>query len=158
MTNMCMMCGQIMCIASFTDSPKLLSHKQSSCSLVPRPPPFCSSVCVQYNTWKHALPLSCIVLNTNRRTKTRKAWVNYLQRVVRTCISLVMLVSSPDSTYKRGPGDIQLIPQASLMLITFWREFLQYNTGNSWLLQHDDIALFWRANQSSVLNYAYSKL
>ena len=29
------------------------------------------------------------------------------------------LVSSPDPTYKRGSGDIQLIPQASL---TFWRE------------------------------------
>ena len=29
------------------------------------------------------------------------------------------LVSSPDPTYDRGSGDIQLIPRASL---TFWRE------------------------------------
>ena len=32
------------------------------------------------------------------------------------------VVSSPDPTYKRGSGDIRLIPQASLMLITFRRE------------------------------------
>ena len=32
------------------------------------------------------------------------------------------LVSSSDPTYKRGSGDIGLIPQASLTLITFWRE------------------------------------
>jgi len=32
------------------------------------------------------------------------------------------LVSSPDPTYKRGSGDIQLIPQVSLTLITFQRE------------------------------------
>ena len=32
------------------------------------------------------------------------------------------IVSSPDPTYERGSGDIRLIPRASLMLITFWRE------------------------------------
>ena len=32
------------------------------------------------------------------------------------------VVSSPDPTYERGSGDIRLIPQASLTLITFWRE------------------------------------
>ena len=63
------------------------------------------------------------------------------------------LVSSPDPTYKRGSGDIRLIPRASLTLITFWREIslrqshcrkhnLQCNTGNPWLLRHDDTALF----------------
>ena len=63
------------------------------------------------------------------------------------------VVSSPDPTYKRGSGDIWPIPLASLTLITFWREIslrqshcrkhnLQYNTGNPWILQHDDIALF----------------
>ena len=60
------------------------------------------------------------------------------------------LVSSPDPTYERGSGDI---PRASLILITLLREIsfcqshcrehnLQYNTGNSCLLQHDDTALF----------------
>ena len=68
---------------------------------------------------------------------------------------------------ERGSGDIRQIPRASLKLITFWREIslrqshcrkdnLQCYTGNSWLLQHDDTALFWRVNQLSVLNYAYS--
>ena len=58
---------------------------------------------------------------------------------------------------ERGSGDIRLIPRASLKLITFWREIslrqshcrkdnLQCYTGNSWLLQHDDTALFWRVN------------
>ena len=65
----------------------------------------------------------------------------------------LLIVSSPDPTYERGSGGIRLIPQASLTLITFWREIslrqshcrkhnLQCNTGNSWLLQHDDTALF----------------
>ena len=63
------------------------------------------------------------------------------------------VVSSPDPTYERGSGDIRLIPRASLTLITFWREIslrqshcrkhnLQCNTGNPWLLRHDDTALF----------------
>ena len=62
------------------------------------------------------------------------------------------VVSFPDSTYERGSGDTRLIPQASLMLIT-WREIslrqshcrkqnLYCNTGNSCLLQYDDTALF----------------
>ena len=37
-------------------------------------------------------------------------------------LAALALVSSPDPTYKRGSGDIWLIPQASLTLITFWRE------------------------------------
>ena len=58
---------------------------------------------------------------------------------------------------ERGSGDIRQIPRASLKFITFWREIplrqshcrkdnLQCYTGNSWLLQHDDTALFWRVN------------
>ena len=58
---------------------------------------------------------------------------------------------------ERGSGDIRKIPRASLKLITFWREIslrqshcrkdnLQCYTGNSWLLRHDDTALFWRVN------------
>ena len=35
---------------------------------------------------------------------------------------LYLVVSSLDPTYKRGSGDIWLIPQASLTLITFWTE------------------------------------
>ena len=33
---------------------------------------------------------------------------------------------------------------------------LQCTTGNSWLLQQGDTALFWRVNLLSVLNYAYA--
>ena len=34
---------------------------------------------------------------------------------------------------------------------------LQCTTGNSWLLQQGDTALFWRVNLLSVLNYVYGK-
>ena len=40
-------------------------------------PIFCSLVCVQYNTqkWESSLPLPCIILNANQRTKkTGEAW------------------------------------------------------------------------------------
>ena len=37
-------------------------------------------------------------------------------------VSIAWLVSSPDPTCERWSGDIRLIPRASLILITFWRE------------------------------------
>ena len=69
-------------------------------------------------------------------------------------VYIAWLVSSPDPTCERGSGDIRLIPRASLILITFWREISLHQshcrkdnllcyTGNSWLLQYDDTALFW---------------
>ena len=45
------------------------------------------------------------------------------------------VVSSPDPTYERGSGDIQLIPRVSLMLITFQRSFSQPITLQS-VVQH----------------------
>ena len=50
-----------------------------SVALFPGLPCFSSSVFVQYNTRKRksatrALPLPCIILNENRRTKTGEAW------------------------------------------------------------------------------------
>ena len=72
------------------------------------------------------------------------------------------IVSSPDPTYERGSGDIWLIPgfinidyflEGNINIdyflernisppITLQKRQLQCNTGNSWLLQHDDTALF----------------
>ena len=51
-----------------------MQHDYTECSLVPRPTPFfVLRFCVQYNTRKQksvcTLPLPCIILNANQRTK-----------------------------------------------------------------------------------------
>ena len=72
-----------------------------------------------------------------------------------------------DPTYERGSGDIRLIPQASLTLITFWREISFHQSHcrkhNLWE-QHQKVLAtlaWWHSTFVAgklVLNYAYSKL
>ena len=101
--------------------------------------------------WNGYEPVLGIVLKNG----SASVYTSHHNRCVYHTCSLI-LVSSPDPTYERGSGDIRLVPRASLTLITFWRDFsppitlqkhnLQCNTGSSWLLRHDDTALFWHVN------------
>ena len=67
----------------------------------------------------------------------------------RSLLAQYMLAHAQTPPERRECSDIRPIPRASLKLIAFWGEFsicqknnLYCNTGNPWLLQHDDTALF----------------
>ena len=57
--------------------------------------------------------------------------------------SLMGISLVPDPTYQRGSGDIRLIPQASLTLITFWREISLHQSHSSQLCIQQALNFYW---------------